>query len=83
MGRLIDLPVRQKVYAYILQEKGFNWKLLVFKHMDFPEAGVQVPGGTVEPGEEMLVAATREAEEETGLRHLIPIQKIQQYHLHY
>jgi len=76
MGRLIDLPVRQKVYAYILQEKGFNRKLLVFRHMDFPEAGVQVPGGTVEPGELILPAAQREAEEETGLGNLLLICKI-------
>ncbi len=55
-----------KVFAYI-QEEG---RLLVFRHTHFPEAGIQVPGGSVEPGEPLEAAAVREAEEETGLRRL-------------
>ena len=52
-----------KVLAYI------TWgdKLLVFSHPDFPEAGIQVPAGTIEPGEEPEAAMLREAFEETGL----------------
>jgi 8-oxo-dGTP pyrophosphatase MutT (NUDIX family) len=52
-----------KVLAYI------TWgdKLLVFSHPDFPEAGIQVPAGTIEPDEEPEAAALREAFEETGL----------------
>lgn len=38
--------------------------LLVFKH---PTAGLQLPAGTVEPGETPLTAARREVAEETGL----------------
>src|SRR5690348_7609122 len=41
--------------------------LLVFSHPDFPEAGIQVPAGTIEPGEGPEVAVLREAFEETGL----------------
>ena len=41
--------------------------LLVFSHPDFPEAGIQVPAGTIEPGEEPEAAVLREAFEETGL----------------
>ncbi|MFW5713629.1 MAG: NUDIX hydrolase [Brevefilum sp.] len=70
MATLSKLPVRNKVYAYIRREKFQKAQLLVFEHVDFPEAGVQVPGGTVEYGEEFSIAALREAEEETGLRGL-------------
>ena len=54
----------QKVYAYITHKQ----RLLVFEHVDYPEAGVQVPGGTVKVGEGLAAAVLREAAEETGLR---------------
>ncbi len=57
---------KDKVYCYITSED----RLLIFRHVDFPEAGIQVPGGSIEPGEAPDAAALREAEEETGLRGL-------------
>lgn len=61
------MPVRRdKAYCYITSGD----RLLIFRHVDFPEAGVQVPGGSVEPGEAPEAAALREAEEETGLQGL-------------
>jgi 8-oxo-dGTP pyrophosphatase MutT (NUDIX family) len=39
----------------------------VFTHPESPEAGIQVPAGTVERGEDPAAAAMREAQEETGL----------------
>src|SRR5258708_37634854 len=54
--------VRQKVYAYITHGD----RLLVFVHPNSPEAGIQVPGGSLEDGEEPEVGALREAIEETG-----------------
>ena len=42
-------------------------ELLVFTHREFPEAGVQVPAGTVEEGETLDAAVLREVHEETGL----------------
>jgi 8-oxo-dGTP pyrophosphatase MutT (NUDIX family) len=41
--------------------------LLVFDEPDFPDVLLQVPGGTIEPGEDPLGAAIREFNEETGL----------------
>ena len=70
MRELPTLPVRQKVYGYILRSTRAGSQLLVFQHVDFPEAGIQVPGGTVEPGEAPIDAALREAQEETGMNGL-------------
>jgi 8-oxo-dGTP diphosphatase len=57
----------KKVYAYITRED----RLLVFRHVDYPEAGVQVPGGTLDAGETPQEAVLREAREETGLDDLV------------
>ena len=59
-------PVILKVFAYITNQN----RLLVFRHTDFPEAGIQVPAGTVKPNEDLAVAVLREAYEETGLQNL-------------
>jgi 8-oxo-dGTP pyrophosphatase MutT (NUDIX family) len=55
-----------KVAAYIT----CNQLLLVFIEPDFPEAGVQVPSGTVDEDEPLEEAVLREAHEETGLSNL-------------
>lgn len=57
------MPTVQKVVLYITRGR----QLLVFDHRDHPEAGTQVPAGTVEPQEGLVKAAIREAQEETGL----------------
>jgi 8-oxo-dGTP diphosphatase len=59
-------PMIYKVFAYITHQN----KLLVFRHIDFPEAGIQVPAGTVKPNENLETAVLREAQEETGLNDL-------------
>ncbi|MCE9508241.1 MAG: NUDIX domain-containing protein [Alphaproteobacteria bacterium] len=56
----------KKVVAYII----CNNRLLVFKHRDFPEVGIQVPAGTVENPDDLENEVLREAEEETGLKNL-------------
>jgi 8-oxo-dGTP pyrophosphatase MutT (NUDIX family) len=58
--------VVHKVAAYITCEN----RLLVFSHVDFPEAGIQIPCGTVMQGEDLDEAVLREAHEETGLDEL-------------
>lgn len=57
------LYVKRKVAAYITRDD----QLLVFHEPHAPEAGVQVPGGTMEAGEDPREAVLREAREETGL----------------
>ncbi len=60
-----ELPThfRRKAVLYA------TWReqLLIFTEPDFPEAGVQVPGGTVMDGEAIEDGARREFLEETGL----------------
>jgi 8-oxo-dGTP pyrophosphatase MutT (NUDIX family) len=63
---------KKKVIVYITKKD----KLLVFKHAHFPEAGIQVPAGAIEPGEELAQAAIREAKEETGLNELKLVENL-------
>ena len=58
--------VKRKAFAYITHGD----RLLVFGHPLAPEAGIQVPAGTIEDGERPENAAVREAREETGLGEL-------------
>jgi 8-oxo-dGTP pyrophosphatase MutT (NUDIX family) len=58
--------LRRKAFAYITH----NDRLLVFVHPHVPEAGIQVPAGTLKPGERPEAAVMREAVEETGLAEL-------------
>lgn len=62
----------EKVTAFITQKRNGVNTLLVFKH---PTAGIQIPAGTVEVGEDIDTAVIRETYEETGLQHV----KIQKY----
>jgi 8-oxo-dGTP pyrophosphatase MutT (NUDIX family) len=55
-----------KVFAYITHQD----RLLIFSQPDSPEAGLQVPAGTLEPGEHPSDGVLREAYEETGLENL-------------
>ena len=56
---------REKVLAYITRRPD---ELLVFAHTEeYPDAGIQVPAGGVEPGEEPADTAIRETYEESGL----------------
>ncbi|WP_100446154.1 NUDIX domain-containing protein [Glycomyces xiaoerkulensis] len=60
------LQFRQRVTSYVLRTNGGDVEVLVILHLDFPEAGVQVPGGGALPHETIGEAALREASEETG-----------------
>ncbi len=57
------VSVVKKALAYVVRGD----ELLVFRHADFPEAGLQVPAGTVEEGEAPDAAVIREVSEESGL----------------
>ncbi|AXI00052.1 NUDIX domain-containing protein [Sporosarcina sp. PTS2304] len=59
--------IKRKVIAYITKGDGRHRKLLVYEQKDQPEAGLQVPGGTIERNELLLDALYREIEEESGI----------------
>lgn len=64
------MRVVDKAFAYVTRGE----RLLVFEHVAYPEAGLQVPAGTILPGERAATAAVREAREETGLQSfLLPV----------
>jgi 8-oxo-dGTP pyrophosphatase MutT (NUDIX family) len=55
--------VRSRVFAYITRDQ----EILILEHPDRPDAGIQVPAGTLERGEPPRDGVLREAFEETGL----------------
>ena len=67
----------ERVGAFIIRKAVCGrYELLVFKHIDFESAGIQVPGGGVDPGESIESALYREIDEESGLQHLKLIRKL-------
>ncbi len=66
--------VKTKVFAHITHDD----RLLLFRHPDAPEAGIQVPAGTVREHERLEDAVLREAREETGLDALSAVRYLGQ-----
>ena len=65
------MPIIEKVTAFITRPARHGHDLLLFEH---PFAGIQIPAGSVEPGETARQAALREAIEETGLTALSVVE---------
>ncbi len=61
--RMLILQIYHKAYVYLT----CGSELLVFEEADNPRPDLQVPGGTLDPGESYLQGAVREFAEETGL----------------
>ncbi len=69
------IPIVEKVLAYVTRGD----ELLAFRHRDFPEAGLQVPAGTVEDGESPEAAVLRELYEESGLADVEIVRRLGRY----
>ncbi|WP_429428921.1 NUDIX hydrolase [Nocardia sp. GAS34] len=65
---------KEKVLVYVVRDG----KLLVFRHTEYSweEVGIQVPAGSIRPGETPENAALREAREETGLSEFTIVRKL-------
>lgn len=68
-----------RVLAYVTRERDGALELLVFEHRDYPDAGVQVPAGRLEAGEELESGLLRELEEEAGLVDARVVRKLGTY----
>ena len=44
---------KQKVLIYLVRKVGTHLELLVFRHQGIPEAGLQVPAGSVAENENL------------------------------
>ncbi|MER7129640.1 NUDIX hydrolase [Streptosporangium saharense] len=66
--------VKEKVLCYVVRDG----RLLVFRHTDhnYEEVGIQVPAGSVRPGERPEGAVLREAREETGFTRFEIVRKL-------
>jgi 8-oxo-dGTP pyrophosphatase MutT (NUDIX family) len=62
-----------KVSAFVTSRKNGAASLLLFRH---PNAGIQIPAGTVDEGEDVEMAVRREVAEETGLSDVHVVTKI-------
>jgi 8-oxo-dGTP pyrophosphatase MutT (NUDIX family) len=65
---------KKKVLAYIFRQTKTGPELLIFAHRDYPEAGLQVPGGTLDEGEDPLTGVLREVKEEAGLENFTSVK---------
>lgn len=69
-GAMIQAMLRQRVVAYVTRERNGRTELLTIEHGDIPDAGIQVPAGRLDPGENLEEGLHREVEEETGVTRL-------------
>lgn len=63
----MSVTIKRKAFACITSVATNGHRLLVFRHPLSPEAGIQLPAGTMDAGETPEEAVLREAREETGL----------------
>lgn len=66
-GAFLHVLLRKRVVAYLTRDRHGRTELLTIEHGDIPDAGIQVPAGRLDPGEDLEEGLHREVEEETGL----------------
>ncbi len=61
------MMTKEKVLAYFVRKNNDQFEVLAFDHLNMPEAGTQIIGGTVEENEDLKTSLIREIKEESGL----------------
>ncbi len=64
----VDMTPTKKAYGYVTRIKDRRQQVLVFQHKNLPDAGIQIPKGTVKEDEDTFSAVIREVKEETGIQ---------------
>jgi ADP-ribose pyrophosphatase YjhB (NUDIX family) len=75
-GAFLRALVRERVVAYVTRGREGRTELLTIEHGDIPEAGVQVPAGRLDPGEDLESGLRREVAEETGVTGLRIVRQL-------
>lgn len=78
-GMYLGNEIVYKVTAYITRIHNEKHQLLVFEEKGFEDLGLQVPGGTVEKDEELIIALQREVKEETSITNVLNIKLLGEY----
>jgi 8-oxo-dGTP pyrophosphatase MutT (NUDIX family) len=70
--------VSERVGAFIVRRNMSSnlYELLLFRHVDYQNVSVQIPGGGVDAGETLEEALHREIYEESGLLNLPIVRKL-------
>jgi len=66
-GAMIHALIRRRVVIYATRKYDSRTELLTIEHVEYPQAGIQVPAGRVEHDEELEDGLRREFAEETGI----------------
>jgi 8-oxo-dGTP pyrophosphatase MutT (NUDIX family) len=82
-GDLLARLRRARVLAYITRDTDRGRELLVFEQPGDPDAGVQVPAGRLDPGENLVTGLLREIAEEAGLDAVRIVRELPGFESHY
>jgi ADP-ribose pyrophosphatase YjhB (NUDIX family) len=64
------------VVAYLTRDRDGRTEVLTIEHGDIPDAGIQVPAGRLDPGENLEDGLHREVEEEIGVTGLRIVRRL-------